>query len=593
MENLEYLLSFPGDPGARHTTDFNNTQVKRTGNEDKDRLPYPITFPTSLYQPSRYPKAQPNYNPLTCPLPLLLLVLFPPSSPPPASSVVVNPSHLTQPANPTQQKLQLPIRRTRRILRDHMPRQRDLHPRQSALGMGGTENAGASQSLRIMQRGMIGHVEVVRRFRLEALRAVPGHVLDHQQGAVGDEDVIEGAVGDDGFVQALDDGGEDGEAAGRGLIRSSAFGEDGTAAFGPRHYGGVDGLLDVGAVEVDFCAGGEVVEGAREAKNVPEEWASSCDLIDVEAGVNEGDGVVDCAPEVAGVGGVGDGWGIGEGAWGWVDEVVVQKGGVAAGGGGAVEVGSEGGVEGEQRGEIVDVGGGGDLLLNGVGAGARVVDHDAVDIVVLRVVGIEHGVGDVRDVVARVTLSRDIDLLVVQAKCIQEVLEEAEELLSDICLIFCSRFTLRETCTHRLLHPHHIREIDPSPRVLDWSKRAILPKERTIFLQQTFQGTTSRTPIQPNRNLILRLRILGWKVPEIQSPTLIPLLRDWQKACIRLSDVKRHIWNLSPIDGELGRIHCGSLSLDLGERCMIVIVEGWGSGRRPWEVFANMGGASC
>jgi len=125
---------------------------------------------------------------------------------------------------------------------------------------------------------MIRHEELVLRPRLEALRAVPGHVLDHEEGAVGDEDVVEHAVGDDRAVEALDDGGEDGEAAGRGGV--GAVDEDGCGgAFLPVCGGGVDRGLDVAAVEVDGCAGGEVVEGAGEAEDVPEEGAGGGDLL--------------------------------------------------------------------------------------------------------------------------------------------------------------------------------------------------------------------------------------------------------------------------------------------------------------------------
>ena len=37
---------------------------------------------------------------------------------------------------------------------------------------------------------MIRHKELVRWSCLETLRPVPGHVLDHEEGAVGDEDVV-------------------------------------------------------------------------------------------------------------------------------------------------------------------------------------------------------------------------------------------------------------------------------------------------------------------------------------------------------------------------------------------------------------------
>ena len=56
-----------------------------------------------------------------------------------------------------------------------------------------------------MLQRVIRHVELVSRLALETLRAVPGHVLDHQQCAVGDEYVVEAAVRDDCPVETLDD----------------------------------------------------------------------------------------------------------------------------------------------------------------------------------------------------------------------------------------------------------------------------------------------------------------------------------------------------------------------------------------------------
>ncbi len=231
---------------------------------------------------------------------------------------------LRQRRNSTQQKLQLSIRRTRRILRHHMPTKPNLHKRQTTLSMRSAKDARASQRRRA-QLAMIRDEEVVPGGVAEALRVVPGHILNHKQSPIGEEDVVEEAVGDDDVVSAFDDGGEDGEARGRGGI--GGVDEDVCGgAFLPVGVGrGVDGALHVAAVEVDACAGGQVVEGAGEAEHVPEEGAGGGDLVDVDcafwlavgkarglclrrltAGVDEDGGVVDVGPEVAaGEGGVG------------------------------------------------------------------------------------------------------------------------------------------------------------------------------------------------------------------------------------------------------------------------------------------------
>ena len=45
----------------------------------------------------------------------------------------------------------------------------------------------------------------------------------------------------------------------------------------------VDGGFDFWAVEINFSAVGEIIKGAGEAEDVPEERASCGNLIDVEA----------------------------------------------------------------------------------------------------------------------------------------------------------------------------------------------------------------------------------------------------------------------------------------------------------------------
>ncbi|KAL8700232.1 MAG: hypothetical protein Q9224_001056 [Gallowayella concinna] len=120
---------------------------------------------------------------------------------------------------------------------------------------------------------MIRDEKFLRRLRLKPLFPTPGHILNHQQGAVSNENHIQRS----------------------GIV----FLEYTVGTFRPFANGSVDGGLDVGAVEVDFCSRGEIVEGTREAEDVPKEGASGGDLVDVEAGVDEGDGVEDVVEEVA------------------------------------------------------------------------------------------------------------------------------------------------------------------------------------------------------------------------------------------------------------------------------------------------------
>ena len=143
---------------------------------------------------------------------------------------------------------------------------------QAALGVGAALESGTSsvelgrevrrsavrQRLDGVQALVVWHVEVVDGAGggLEALRAVPRHVLDREQRAVGEEKEIQQAVADDGVVGALDDGGEGSQSGRHGLI---SIGEEvGTSGahevVGWRH---VELGLDIAPVKVVVRACGE------------------------------------------------------------------------------------------------------------------------------------------------------------------------------------------------------------------------------------------------------------------------------------------------------------------------------------------------
>ena len=104
-----------------------------------------------------------------------------------------------------------------------MPGQVHRHKRQSTLGVrAALESCACSIELRDVvrigtKRFLLDYVQalVVRDEEvidvawrgLETLRAVPGHVLDGEKGAIGEEKEVEHAVADDDIVGALDDGG--------------------------------------------------------------------------------------------------------------------------------------------------------------------------------------------------------------------------------------------------------------------------------------------------------------------------------------------------------------------------------------------------
>lgn len=89
------------------------------------------------------------------------------------------------------------------------------------------------------------------------------------------------------------------------------------------------------------------------------------------------------------------------------------------------------------------------LLLDRVGAQGWVVDQQSLEIKVFRVFLVQEMVTDIRDIIARIRFTGDIDLLAVQVKGIHEVLEEASKLRCDIILVDCGRLSLGEASPNR------------------------------------------------------------------------------------------------------------------------------------------------
>lgn len=88
-------------------------------------------------------------------------------------------------------------------------------------------------------------------------------------------------MGDNGTFGSLDDRRKNGEARWKGSILSE--GDIGTLS--PFLDGGVDGLLHIGAVEVDCCTWRDIIEGSWETENVPKVGAGGCNVVNVEAWV--------------------------------------------------------------------------------------------------------------------------------------------------------------------------------------------------------------------------------------------------------------------------------------------------------------------
>lgn len=162
-----------------------------------------------------------------------------------------------------EQHLDLPERHGRLPRRDHVAREVDKRPRQPALAVPCPQDALAAgpSDVRV---GVERREQGLARLRLEPHLPAPRHVLDGQQGAVGEEDHVHCAVGDLDVARAVDDVGD---RAVRGRVRAVAAREDGLlGADGPVHLRGrVDRLLHVCSVEVDLAAWRGVGYGCGEA----------------------------------------------------------------------------------------------------------------------------------------------------------------------------------------------------------------------------------------------------------------------------------------------------------------------------------------
>jgi hypothetical protein len=418
---------------------------------------------------------------------------------------------LRQRADAAEQELELAQRGRGLVLRHHVAREPGLDEGEAALGVRGAHDAAGGPGVHLAGR-VVRHEELAGGFILEALLAVPRHVLDRQQRAVGQQDVVEVAVGQDGALAALDHARQDLPA--RRIRRVRA--QDAAGALVPLAHRRVDGLLHRRPVEVDLRALGQVAEAAGEAQHIPEQWAGGRDLVDIEAWIRQEDGVEDVAPQVtAGLGGGGGGQLARRRERHVLLEVVLVAAAVPTLG----DVGGEGRVQVEQTGPVLDEGEHRDLILQAAVGEDTVVDHRTGQVVVLLVLGIQHGMRDVRDVDTSIRLARNVDLLVVEAEGVLEVLEEAQELVGDLLLVGVGLGASAEAGSTGLLDPDpvvmlelfwsraradiprsginvHVSELIPAPRVLDRLEGTVLPDDWSVLLEEALQRRATRTTLE-------------------------------------------------------------------------------------------------
>lgn len=128
--------------------------------------------------------------------------------------------------------------------------------------------------------GSVGHDKRLGGWLLEALSAVPGHVLDSRQGTVHDEQVVVPSMSNDDIVGGFDDLGQRAQCTGHRVV---TLGEGVSSADRVVGWRGVDGLLDVRSVEVVIGT----TSKRGETHHIPGVWAEIGEMVNVEARVNQ------------------------------------------------------------------------------------------------------------------------------------------------------------------------------------------------------------------------------------------------------------------------------------------------------------------
>lgn len=132
----------------------------------------------------------------------------------------------------------------------------------------------------------------------------------------------------------------------------------------------------------------------------------------------------------------------------------------------------------------------------------------------------------------------DVDLVIFDPKQLLPILEESNEVSSNVYLIVCLNFSLSETSTNRLINPKRIRLLGPSPRILYQMSRAWFPIYGTVFLEEACKRATPRTPLRAMGKRVSRCLRQG---QDVWAWVRFRVFRTWFKspfcrsACVHLA----------------------------------------------------------
>ena len=90
------------------------------------------------------------------------------------------------------------------------------------------------------------------------------------------------------------------------------------------------------------------------------------------------------------------------------------------------------------------------------------------DVEITTIVSIKHSRCNIRYILPRVTLSRDIYFVSVHRKGVNEVLLEARELCSHVVLVIYSDVSRRKPCADKLINVNHVSGVSPAVRIHNW-----------------------------------------------------------------------------------------------------------------------------
>lgn len=132
-----------------------------------------------------------------------------------------------------------------------------------------------------------------------------------------------------------------------------------------------------------------------------------------------------------------------------------------------------------------------ELSLEVIVRNRRVVHHDTLQVVVRRVISIQEATGNIRHELSSIGLSGNVDLIALDRKGVDKVLEPGPELRRYVLLRCGSDIALREARSNRLFNPEDVGKLVPRVRILYGLESSVLPEEWTVFLEQALERRTA------------------------------------------------------------------------------------------------------